>query len=135
MNQRNLYLIRLSFPLIFLHKAEIAARFYDRLFELAPQVRRLFRADLGAQKEMLAMVLTMLAKASFDAASVQGMIARLARSHGGLGITQAQFRAGETALSEALEQVVGSKVDAETLAAWQLAVRRVIQAMIDPPEP
>lgn len=132
---QNLERIKSSFPLIFNHKSEIAARFYDRLFRDVPDVRPLFRADMSSQKEMLATVLTILAKASFEQHKVEEIVVRLARSHSALGISAAQFRLGEVALSEAVAEVVGDKMEPDILAAWQTAIRRVIDAMIDPPEP
>ena len=134
MDTQNLNLIKDSFPSVFQHKAEIATRFYDRLFASVPEPRQMFRAEMATQKEMLASVLTTLAKASFDPEKLQDVIARLARSHAGLGITEAQFRAGETALMEALGTVMAPKLPPPALLAWQAAIRRVIAAMIDPPE-
>lgn len=132
---QNLERIKSSFPLIFNHKSEIAARFYDRLFRDAPEVRAMFRADMTSQKEMLATVLTILAKASFEQHKVEEIVMRLARSHSVLGISAAQFRLGEAALSEAVADVVGHQLAPDVLVAWQVAIRRVIDTMIDPPEP
>lgn len=133
MENQNLDLIKQSFPLVFQRKSIIASHFYAELFRLVPEARPLFRQDMSSQKEMLATVLTTLAKASFDPERMQEVVARMAHAHDGLGITEAQLRAGERALCHAVTAVIESKVSSETLAAWHLGIRRVIDEMIAPP--
>lgn len=134
MDVQNLEHMRQSFPVMFQHKAEISRMFYHDLFRDAPETREMFGETMGAQREMLAMALTTLAKASFKPETVQEVLNRLARSHAGLGLTQRQFKAGETALHNAITSIMTGKVDNDVLKAWQTAVRRVIEAMQNPPD-
>lgn len=134
MDERNLDLIKQSFPLVFQHKAEIASRFYEGVFRADPKMRAMFGPDLSRQKEMLAALLATMAKVSLDEESVHAIINRLARQHKGLGIKKSQFRIGEVALIDALEATLSSSLSPETMTAWRAAVQRVIEAMIHPPE-
>jgi hemoglobin-like flavoprotein len=131
---KNLDHMRQSFPVMFQHKGKIARKFYHNLFRDAPETREMFGHNMGAQREMLATVLTTLAKASFEPATVQQILARLARSHAGLGLTKKQFEVGEVALKTAINSTMEGKVSAEVLSAWQVAVRRVVEAMQNPPD-
>ena len=134
MDLQNLEHMRQSFPVMFQHKAEISQKFYQDLFRDAPETREMFGDSMGAQREMLATVLTTLAKASFKPETVQQILFRLARSHAGLGLTERQFQVGEAALHNAITSTMTGKVDDDVLKAWQTAVRRVIEAMQNPPD-
>ena len=134
MDLKNLDHMRQSFPVMFQHKGEIARKFYHDLFRDAPETRDLFGDSMSTQREMLAMVLTTLAKASFEPGSVQQILDRLARSHAGLGLSEHQFKAGQAALHNAITSTMTGKVPPEVLIAWQVAVRRVIEAMQTPPK-
>jgi hypothetical protein len=46
----DIMLLRTSFSLIIPIQDAVASLFYDRLFDVAPEVRRLFPDDLAAQK-------------------------------------------------------------------------------------
>lgn len=134
MDLQNLEHMRQSFPVMFQHKGEITRKFYHDLFRDAPETREMFGDNMGTQREMLATVLTTLAKASFKPETVQDILYRLARSHARLGLTTQQFEAGEAALHNAITSTMTGKVPVEVLTAWQTAVRRVIEAMRNPPE-
>lgn len=134
MKEQTLDLMRQSFPVVFQHKAEISHHFYQLMFRDAPETRAMFSENMGEQREVMASVLTALAKTSIDPNAVQETLDRLARSHANLGLTPRQFEVGEAALRNALISTMTGKVPDEVLAAWLLAVRRVIEAMQEPPD-
>lgn len=134
MNEQNLQLMRQSFPVMFQHKAEISRLFYQTLFRDAPETEAMFGDSMGTQREMLATVLTTLAKASFKPDTVSGILDRLARAHAGLGLNERQFKVGEDALIGAISTVMSGQITDEVMAAWHAAVRRVIDAMQNPPD-
>lgn len=134
MDIQHLNHMRQSFPVLFRYKAEISRKFYHTLFREAPETRELFGESMSAQREMLAMVLTTLAKASFQPDTLREVSNRLARSHSKLGLSTRQFDLAEEALRSAIVSTMHGRVSTEVLEAWKAAVRRVIQAMKHPPK-
>ena len=112
--------------------APIAAElFYARLFELAPQVRPLFKGDMAEQgRKLMAMLGTVVA--SLDRPDVLVPAAReLARRHVAYGVQPAHYAPVGEALIDTLAKGLGDRFDEPTRAAWSTAYRTLSTVMIE----
>ena len=105
--------------------ADAAARlFYDRLFEIDPTTRPLFKTiDLADQRRKLIQALTMV---------VQGLdptVADLGRRHAQFGVTDAHYDTVGAALLWTLEQGLESAWTPEVKVAWSSAYALLADVM------
>jgi hemoglobin-like flavoprotein len=96
-----------------------AALFYQRLFEIDPSVRPLFRAtDMAQQRKVLTQVIGM-AIASLDKLdALIGTVEDLGRRHAHYGVKDEHYDSVGAALLWTLEQGLGKAWNAEVAAAW-----------------
>jgi hemoglobin-like flavoprotein len=62
--------------------AQLAECFYEHLFELAPQVRAMFPADMSIQHERMSRTLVDAVRAADDPAAVERLLQRMGAAHG-----------------------------------------------------
>lgn len=97
---------------------QAADLFYNRLFEIAPQVRPLFPADLKEQKRklmaMLATAVTNLHRVDKIVPAVQD----LGRRHAGYGVTAEHYKPVGEALIWTLQQGLGKDFTPALQSAW-----------------
>ena len=111
-------LVRNSFAKVQLIADTAADLFYARLFELAPPVRRLFPADMTAQKRKLIAMLG-LAVANLDTPEAfVAAVTELGRRHVAYGTVAAHFEPVGAALLWTLEQGLGPDFSPELRQAW-----------------
>ena len=98
--------------------AQAADLFYGRLFEIAPDVRKLFPADLTSQKEKL---MSMIATAVTNLHQVETIIPAvqdLGRRHVGYGVTSTHYQPVGEALIWTLEKGLGPDFTPDVKDAW-----------------
>ncbi|WP_198369940.1 globin domain-containing protein [Roseomonas rosulenta] len=110
---------------------ETAAMFYDRLFEIAPQVRPLFPSDLAEQGTKLMSMLGSIVARLHDHEVLFPMVADLARRHVDYGAQPAHYEAVGTALMAALARTLGERFTPEVEAAWRNAYDALARTMIE----
>lgn len=109
--------------------------FYDRLFETAPDVRRLFPNDLAEQKEKpMRMLGTAVAGLSKPGALLP-VVRALGQRHAGYGVTAEHFAPVGAALIWTLEKGLGEAFTPEVKAAWAEVYGVLSQTMIGGMEP
>ena len=96
-----------------------AVMFYDRLFELDPSLRSLFRSSREAQAQKLAQALTVVVKGLEHPAQLRGAIEALGRRHAGYGVREEHYTTVGEALLWTLEQGLGAAFTPEVRAAWE----------------
>jgi len=109
--------------------------FYDRLFEIAPEVRRLFPDDLREQKKKL---IAMLATAVTNLHQVDKIIPaveNLARRHHAYGVKPEHYQPVGAALLWTLEQGLGAEFTPALKAAWTATYLTLAGVMQGPPSP
>jgi hemoglobin-like flavoprotein len=92
--------------------------FYDRLFEIAPDVRRMFPADLGEQKNKL---ITMLATAVANLHQIERIIPaveQLGKRHVAYGVKPQDYQPVGAALLWTLEKGLGADFTPAVKGAW-----------------
>jgi len=97
---------------------QAAALFYNRLFELDPGLKSLFKGDMKNQgRKLTAMINTAVVNLS-NLSSIVGAVEDLGRRHVDYGVLPAHYDTVGTALLWTLEQGLGDAFTPETKAAW-----------------
>lgn len=107
-----------------------AALFYGRLFEIAPQVKPLFKGDMAAQGKKLMATLGIVVAGLRDLPSIVPAAQNLARKHVGYGVKDEHYAPVGAALLWTLEQGLGDDFTPETKEAWAEAYGILSSVMI-----
>lgn len=129
MTPRQIQLVRTTFVSIAPSAKDVAARFYARLFEIAPTLRPLFRGDLTEQGRKLMQMLGVAVAGLDRARELAPMLRELGRRHHGYGVRDHHYEIVAAALLWTLEQGLGERFTGEVRDAWTEAYRLVTDAM------
>src|SRR6516165_6893266 len=121
MTPQQIALVQNSFKSVAPIASKAAALFYDRLFEIAPEVRQLFPADLSGQKVKLMGIL------AIDA--ILPTVRQLGDRHRDYGVSAEHYATVGAALLWTLEQGLGAGFTSEVKAAWCEAYCALAEAM------
>ena len=111
-------LVRTSFARVLPIREAAADLFYDRLFEIAPQVRTLFPADLREQKRKFMQMLATAVGALNDLESLVPKVKALGARHVAYGATAAHYEVVGEVLLWTLERGLGEAFTPEVRSAW-----------------
>ena len=110
---------------------QAAILFYDRLFELDPVVRRLFRGtDMQAQRRSLMQTLAVVVKGLDRLDQLLPAVEALGRRHAGYGVRAEHYDTVGSALLWTLEQGLGDSFTPDVKAAWADAYGTLAAVMI-----
>lgn len=108
----------------------VARFFYERLFELDPEVRRLFGCtDMVLQRRELLVRLTVCVGALDHVDTVRSPLEGLARRNAQYGAQDRHYALAVSALLWTLEQVLGEAYTPEVHEAWSAACRALTAIM------
>ncbi|GLS17316.1 hemoglobin [Labrys miyagiensis] len=130
MTPREIDLVQTSFAKVIPIADTAAGLFYERLFEIAPEVRPMFPADLAEQRRKLMAALGMVVGGLRKLDAILPAVKTLAVRHVGYGVSAAHYAPVGEALVWTLQQGLGEGFSAETREAWLLAYRLLAGAMI-----
>ena len=118
MTPKDIELVQSSFAKIAPIDDETGARFYERVFEIAPEVRPLFRGDMDEQARMFMSMLTVALNGldAFD--SLKPALRELAIRHAGYGVKAEHYAPFGVALIWVVEQSLGDDFTDEVRSAW-----------------
>jgi hemoglobin-like flavoprotein len=122
-------LVQRSFKSVGPIAAKAADLFYDRLFEIAPNVRPLFPSDLSGQKVKLVAMLATAVNNLHQLDAVLPAVRDLGDRHRGYGVTAEHYAPVGAALLWTLEQGLGPAFTPDTKAAWTEAYSTLAGAM------
>ena len=111
-------LIRKSFDEIWPVRRKLAALFYSRFFELAPDAKRLFPDDLERQHLKLMDMIAAMVGALDQRELFQSVIHHTGRQHAHFGVKSSYFEAFGEALIWSLEQQFGPRFTPALKEAW-----------------
>lgn len=111
-------LIQRSFAQVRPILEDAALLFYERLFELDPSLRSLFRSSREAQAQKLTQALTVVVKGLENPAQLRGAIEALGRRHAGYGVREDHYTTVGEALIWTLERGLGRAFTPDVRAAW-----------------
>jgi len=123
-------LVQESFARLAPEADALAASFYARLFEIAPEVKPLFKGDMEAQGKKLTRTLGLAISESRRVAQVAPVLEEMGRRHVGYGALQAHYPVVGEALLWAVERQLGPVCTPEILAAWAALYGRLSQIML-----
>jgi hemoglobin-like flavoprotein len=107
-----------------------AVIFYDRLFEIAPEVRPLFHGDMAEQRRKLMTTLGVVVNGLKNLDAVLPAARTLAVKHVGYGVKASYYTPVGEALIFALDRGLGPDFTSEVESAWLAAYGALSSVMI-----
>lgn len=92
--------------------------FYDRLFEVAPEVRPMFSNDMGRQKEALMATLATAVQSLHNPDAIIPVLKKLGADHVGYGVKDEHYDTVGATLLFTLEKGLGDDWNPELQEAW-----------------
>jgi hemoglobin-like flavoprotein len=118
MTPQQIELVQTSFKKVVPIAGTAADLFYNRLFEIAPEVRPMFPQDMKEQKVKLMAMLGTAVSNLHKLDEILPAVKALGQRHKGYGVTAAHYAPVGTALLWTLEQGLGPDFTPEVKAAW-----------------
>jgi hemoglobin-like flavoprotein len=130
MTPRQKMLVQETFAKVVPISDQAAALFYGRLFETAPALKGLFKADMQAQgRKLMQMLGTCVGK--LDALDqLVPAVKDLGRKHVAYGVNDADYAAVGAALLWTLEQGLGPAFTTEVKEAWTDVYQTLASTML-----
>jgi hemoglobin-like flavoprotein len=119
-----------SFKLVAPISDQAAALFYGRLFEIAPEVKPLFRGDMADQGRKLMATLGVVVNSLGDLEAILPAASALAKRHVDYGVKAADYTPVGAALLWTLEKGLGERWTPQLAQAWGAAYALLSDYMI-----
>jgi hemoglobin-like flavoprotein len=123
--------VRNSFDRLWPMSSRTADLFYERLFEIAPGVRPMFRPDMDEQKRKFISTLAVIVGTLDDTTRLVPLTVALARQHSDYGIQAKHYDVVGQALLWSLEQGLGQDWTPSLADSWSKAYGIVSGFMIE----
>jgi len=123
-------LIQDSFAKVAPISEQAAALFYGRLFEIAPEVKPLFKGDMTEQGRKLMATLAVVVNGLADLDAILPAASALAKRHVAYGVLPDHYAPVGAALLWTLERGLGPQWTPELAAAWAAAYATLSGFMI-----
>jgi nitric oxide dioxygenase len=123
--------VRDSFESVREYEVSVVMLFYGRLFEMAPEVRSLFKINIRDQARKLMDTLSMVVDAVDRFEVLRPRLEELGRRHVGYGAQPEHYKVLCSALVWAMGQALSVEFDRETKAAWAELLDAVSTVMLD----
>jgi nitric oxide dioxygenase len=122
--------IQASFAKVTPISEQAAALFYGRLFEIAPEVKPLFRGDMTEQGRKLMATLAVVVNSLGNLSAILPAASALAKRHVGYGVKAEYYAAVGEALLWTLQCGLGEHWTPELATAWSTAYGVLSEFMI-----
>lgn len=129
MEKNKITLVQKSFYEIIPISHKFSAMFYDRLFELDPSVRSLFKGDMHTQGLKLISSLSIIVHCLNKPESILADLQYLGASHVEYGVEPRHYDLAGSALLWTLEKCLGSGFTPELKTAWTEAYLLLVSVM------
>ncbi len=110
--------VQRTFGKVALIKEAAAQQFYNRLFELDPSLRPLFKGDMRQQGEKLMLTLATAIRNLKNPDAILDSIKKMGSRHAGYGVSEAHYTTVANALIWTLEKNLGTDFTPDVKAAW-----------------
>jgi hemoglobin-like flavoprotein len=130
MTPQQIELVQTSFARVTPMSDEAGRIFYGRLFNIAPDIRVLFRGDMDEQSRKLMAMLAAVVNGLRDLDTIVPAAEALAIRHLDYGVKAEHYKPVGEALVWTLEQGLGDAFDDQTREAWEAAYRLLTDVMI-----
>lgn len=111
--------------------AEVAERFYDRLFEIAPGLRTMFRSDMTGLGMRFMTTLGLILDDIDDPEALRPYLEKLAQGHAAYGVKAEHFGPMGRALIQTMQETLGEDFPEGADAAWEAAYDHLAREMIE----
>ncbi len=128
MTPQQIDLVQTSFKKVVPIAGTAADLFYDRLFEIAPDVRPMFPQDMKEQKVKLMAMLGTAVTNLHRLDEILPAVKALGQRHKGYGVSDAHYAPVGAALLWTLEKGLGADFTAEVKAAWTETYNRCLES-------
>ena len=116
-------LVRHTFTHIAPNHDIVARLFYDKLFEIAPDLRPMFTHSMDMQRAKVMQMLAALVSSIDDPSHFNRMARELGKRHVGYGVMKDQYALVGKALMWALEEACPDVMTPAALEAWNALYR------------
>ena len=130
MTPEQVQLVQQSFSKVAPIADQAALMFYDRLFEVAPQVKAMFPADMTEQRKKLMATLAIVVNGLSNLESILPAASALATRHVAYGAKAEHYPVVGSALLWTLEKGLGEAWTADVAGAWTAAYGTLSRFMI-----
>ena len=130
MTPTQIELVQSSFAKVALISDQAAAIFYSRLFDMAPEVRSLFRGDMVEQGRKLMTMLGSVTRQLNQLDTLVPVAERLAERHVGYGAVPEHYAVVGAALIDTLDEGLGADFTPDVRTAWETAYGTLSGVMI-----
>jgi len=124
-------LVQQSFSKVAPISEQAAVLFYDRLFEIAPQVKSMFPADMSEQRKKLMATLAVVVGGLGNLTSILPAASALAKRHVAYGAKPEHYPVVGAALLWTLEKGLGDGWTPDVAEAWKAAYGTLSGFMIN----
>jgi len=131
MTPEQVNLVQQSFSKVVPIADQAAVLFYDRLFDIAPQVKAMFPADMTEQRKKLMATLAVVVNGLSNLESILPAASALAQRHVAYGAKAEHYPVVGSALLWTLEKGLGEGWTAEVASAWTAAYTTLSGFMIE----
>ena len=118
MTPKDIDLVQMSFAKVAPVDDETGVLFYQRLFEIAPELRPLFRGDIDEQGRMFMSMLTVAVNGLTTFDSIEPALRELAIRHVDYGVRPENYAPVGAALIWVMERSLGDDFTDEVRSAW-----------------
>jgi len=109
---------------------QIAKSFYEHLFEIAPQTKKLFTADMNQQGTMLMTSLSLAVSGLSDMENTLPSVQALGERHYSYGVKPEYYQAAVESFIWSLEHHLRDRFTSELKEAWTIAFQSLADAML-----
>jgi nitric oxide dioxygenase len=131
MTPEQVQLVQESFSKVAPIAEQAAVMFYDRLFEMAPQVKAMFPTDMTEQRKKLMATLAVVVNGLSNLESILPAAAALAQRHVAYGAKAEHYPVVGSALLWTLEKGLGDGWTPDIASAWTAAYGTLSGFMIE----
>ncbi len=131
MTPQQISLVQSSFVKVVPIAEQAAALFYARLFELAPEVRPLFKGDMAEQGRKLMAMIGLVVNGLTRLDTLVPAAQKLGERHNAYGAKPEHYAVVGAALLDTLAKGLGDDFTPDVRAAWTEAYGTLASVMID----
>jgi hemoglobin-like flavoprotein len=118
MNDRQIELVQATWEQVVPISDQAAGLFYNRLFELDPELKPLFKRDIKEQGRKLMQMITVAVRGLNDLPRLVEAVEDLGRRHVNYGVRRRDYETVGAALLGTLEKGLGPAFTPEVKEAW-----------------
>jgi hemoglobin-like flavoprotein len=134
MDTRQIELVQASFELVRPIANQAGETFYQRLLEIAPQYRLLFKHDMKKQGAMLMSTLGLAVGSLNNLEAILPAVRSLGQRHADYSVYTQHYQLGGEVFLWTLEYYLGDAFTPELKEAWAAAYNTLVGAMIEASE-